>query len=1015
MRRKILLLFGVMFLLAMNSIAQQATVTGTVSSADDGLPLPGVSVKVKSRPGGISTDVNGKYAIKAEASDVLVFSSIGNNAQEVTVGDKKIINVSLKQDLKTLNEVAITAFGIKQEVRSLGFATQNVKAQEIVQSQQQNLVNAMQGKVAGVQITNSGGSPGASSNIMIRGGSSLSGNNQPLFILDGIPVDNSTPIGQGGLNATTGPASNRAIDINPEDIETVTVLKGPAAAALYGIRAASGAIVITTKKGAGGASTVSYSNSFSFDKVNKLPELQSTYKQGEQGAYTPAAQSSWGPQFAAGEQIYDNVGDYFKTAFSQSHDLSVSGSSEQTKYYSSASLLDQGSIIDKFNFKRKSFRVNADTKVGSKLTVGGSANYVRTDRNYFSQGSANGAMGVLYWPRNLDAKDYLNADGSPKTINAQGNDNPYWTLENKPLTSTVNRVIAQGNIDYNPFSFLNFTYRLGTDYYTENFKSLRNPGSLEVGALRGAIGQSVANNQITTSTAILTGKKTVAKDYNFSLALGHNIEDTNVQTTTSGSINFIAPDLPSINNSVAADRTVSETLYRRRIFGFFGDFNFDWKGIAYVNVRGRNDWSSTLPTTDNSFFYPAVSTSIILTDLLKEIGLKSNDKVFSYGKIRAAFSNAGKDAQAHVLATTLATTTNTFTINPRGFIINSNNAFGNPTLVPEFTKSFEAGADLRFINNRFGVDFTYYVSKSENQILATRTPPSSGSFLTYLNGGSIENKGVEIVLNAKPIVGQNFNWSIDLNFAHNKSIVKDLPGLLDRVELSDAWVASNAAQGAAFLNGSLFGINGNVWKRNAEGQLLLGNNGYPQVQTALTNIGDRNPKYTAGLTNTFNFKEFIFSFMIDVRVGGQVFNATENSLVRSGLSTKTLDRGSKVFDGIIESTGAQNTLSVPLNQNYYVNIYSNQGYDFVEDGGWYRLRYASLTYNMPTKYLGKIKVKGLSFTATGRNLLLITDYSGVDPEVSGSGAGVGGTGSFGFDNLGVPATRGLDLGLKLTF
>jgi len=996
-------------------MAQQITVTGKVTSADDGLPLPGVSVKIKGKTGGVSTDTEGRYSIKAESNETLVFSFIGTVSQEIAVNGAKVINVKLKQDSKTLNEVAVTAFGVKQEIRSLGFSTQNVKAQEIVDSQQPNIVNALQGKVAGVQITNSSGAAGSSANIMIRGGSSLSGNNQPLFILDGIPVDNSTPVGQGGFAASVGPASNRAVDINPEDIETITVLKGPAAAALYGIRAASGAVVITTKKGSGGAARVTYQNSFSFDHVNKLPEMQSQFKQGEQGVYSATAQNSWGPAFAPGEKVYDNLGNFFKNAFAQTHDVSVSGSSDLTHYYTSASLVDQGSIVDNSTFKKKSFRINADTKVGEKLTVGGNANYVRTDREYLSQGSANGIMGVLYWPRNLDMKDYLNPDGSQKIISKTGNDNPYWTIQNKPFTSNVNRIIAQGNLDYNPFSFLNFTYRLGTDYYTESFKSIRMPGTVEADALKGAISESLNTTQITTSTAILTGKKKIGKDLNLSLSVGNNIEMSSSQVLNSASANFIDPTFASINNTQLKDRTTSETLNRRRIFSWFGDFNADWKGIAYLNFKGRNDWSSTLPIKDRSFFYPSVSASVILTDLLKEFGAKSEDRIFSYGKVRAAFSNVGKDASPYSLSTALNTLTNSFTINPRGFIINSNNAFGNPLLVPEFTRAFETGIDLRFLKNRLGIDVTYYNSKSDNQILITRTPPSSGSFLATLNGGSIRNRGVEVVLNAKPIVGKEFRWSVDVNFAHNTSVVLELPGKLDRVEISDAWAAANVAQGAAFLGGSLFGINGNVWKRNAQGRLLLDNKGYPQVQTALANIGDRNPKFTAGITNTFNYRDFMFSFMVDVRVGGKVFNATENAMVRSGLSTKTLDRGNKVFDGIIESTGAVNTISVPLNQNYYQTIYANQGYDFVEDGGWTRLRYATLTYNMPTKYLGKIKIKGLSFSATGRNLVLITKYSGIDPEVSGSGAGVGGSGSFGFDNLGVPATKGVDLGLKLTF
>lgn len=1004
-RKLLLIILSASFL--HQSIAQPISVTGKVTS-DDGSPLSGVSVKIKGSKAGITTNSEGYYSIKADIGQTLVFSFIGTNPVEKTVDASRMINVQLKQNAQTLSEVAVTAFGVKQQVRSLGFSTQNIKPGELIESQQTNIVNAMQGKVAGVQITNSSGAPGASSSIMIRGGNSLSGNNQPLFVVDGIPIDNSTPVGQGGLVASYGPATNRAIDINPDDIGSITVLKGPAAAALYGIRAASGAIVITTKKGSGGSARVTYQGTVSFDQVNKLPKLQGKFKQGANGVYDASQPTSWGPEFAPGELIYDNLKDFFKTAFTQSHDLSVSGSNDRSNYYASGSYFDQGAIYDNSRFKRESFRINADTRVGEKLTVGASANYVRTDRNYVPQGSAKGVMGALYWPRNDNMKNYLDSNGNQRILAAGAADNPYWTIQNKPITDQVNRIIVVGNIDYNPFPFLNIAYRLGTDYYNDNFKAI----SMPTGSFQGSVNQSIGNNQITTSTLIVTGKKSI-KDFNLGLSVGQNLENSVYQTTTSSAVRFIDPTFPSINNTVAADRSVSEYTSRRRIVGLFGDFNFDWKGIVYLNARGRNDWSSTLPVNHNSFFYPAVSASVIITDLLKATGVTFNDHVFSYGKIRGAYSEVGKDAPPHQLSSSLATVTNTFTINPRGFITNANNAFGNPTLMPEFTKAFEAGADLRFIDNRFGIDFTYFRSQSDNQILATRVPPSSGAFLTYLNGGSIRNEGVEIVLNARPIVSRNFRWSIDVNFAQNTSIVKALPGLLNRVELSDAWVNNNAAEAAAFLNSTLFGINGQSWKRNVQGQLLLDDKGRPQV-APYSNIGDRNPRYTAGITNTFNYKNFMFSFMVDIRQGGKVYNATENSLVLSGLSLKTLDRGTKVFDGIIESSGKPNTIAIPLNQDYYQNIYASQGYDFVEDGGWTRLRYASLSYNFPAKLIGS-KIKGLSVTATGRNLVLITNYSGVDPEVSGSGAGVGGSGSFGFDNLGVPATKGVDLGLKLTF
>ena len=1006
------MIFALGLMIVQTGFAQSKTVTGRVTSSEDDSALPGVSVLVKGTTNGVSTDVDGNYSIQANQGDVLVFSFIGMESQEQTIGAGNTIDVALQVSIQNLDEVVVTALGIEQEKRALGYSVQEVQAKEITETQQPNIVNALQGKVAGVQITNSGGAPGASSIMMIRGGTSLSGNNQPLYVVDGIPVDNTTAIGQGGLSAGAAPASNRAIDINPEDIASITVLKGPAAAALYGLRAAEGVVVITTKKGTAGKARISYSNSFSFDRVNRLPELQSVYKQGEQGVFDPSAIGSWGPRFGGDEPIYDNLESIFQTAFSQKHDLSISGGNDRSTFYGSASHYDQGGIVENLDLERNSFRLSAETKAGENLKVSGTANYIKTGRTYVSQGSASGVMGAVYWPRNDDMRIYLNPDGSQRTIGL--NDNPFWGVRNKPITSDVDRIMAVGSIVYDPFEFLNVTYRLGTDYYTDNFKSVRMPGTTAVGEEMGALSESTTNNQITTSTLLVTGKKSFG-DINTSLTLGHNLEDSYRQTASWYGRNFIDPDFASINNVVQTDRTVSHNISQRKIVGVFGDLNIDWKGIAFLSFRGRNDWSSTLPVNSRSFFYPSVSTSIVVTDLLEDLGVISGNNVLSFGKIRASWARVGKDAPPHVLATTLATATNSFTIAPRGFISNANDYYGNPALRPEFTNSFEIGTDIRFFRNRLRLDFTYYKTSTDEQILGTRTPPSSGAFLAYMNGGQIDNEGVEFMLNAQIINNNDFTWQLDFNIAKNTATVRNLPGTLDRVELSDALVAGSVAQGAAFLGGSLFGINGNVWKRNDQGQLLLNDEGYPQVQSTLQYIGDRNPDWTGGITNTLSYKAVSLSFLWDVRIGGDIYNATENTLVRSGLSTKTLNRGeTKVFEGIVESTGESNTTSVVLDQNYYQSIYPFQGYDFVEDGSWLRLRYITLSFNLPERLLNKTPISDLQVFGTVRNLILITNYSGVDPEVSGSGAGVGGSGSFGFDNLGVPATRGFDVGLRLT-
>lgn len=1021
------ILFVMSVVSSFQGFSQGQVISGRVTGANDSRPIPGVNVLVKGTTQGTLTDADGKYSLQALSQSTLVFSFIGYTTQEVAIGSRNTIDIQLVEDIRNLDEVVVTAFGVEQEKKALSYSVQEVQAREITESQQPNIVNALQGKVAGVQVTSAGGAPGASSIILIRGGTSLSGNNQPLFVVDGIPIDNNTAVGQGtNLTAQSASASNRAIDINPEDIESLTVLKGPAATTLYGLRAAGGAVVITTKRGTSGAAKINYSNSFSFDRVNKLPELQNTYKQGEDGVFDPEATGSWGPQFGAGEPVYDNLGDFFKTSFTQKHDISVTGGTDKTSFYASASRFDQKGIIDFTKFVRNSVRLSADTRIGEKLRVGGSANYINSSRRYVLQGqgvtetnvigAAGGGgtmLGVIYWPRNDDMSNYLNPDGTQRTI--IGNDNPYWGVRNNPLTNDVNRLITVGNIIYDPFSFLNITYRLGTDYYTDEFTSVRASGTTIDGEARGAISQTLNPRQITTSTLLVTGKYSLADKLNFSLTLGHNVESARSRATTWYGRNFIDPDFPSINNTVETDRTVSQSITRRRIVGVFGDFNVDYKNILYLSVRGRNDWSSTLPLNDRSFFYPSISGNLIVTDLLNELGLTSGTGLVSFGKIRASWARAGKDAPAHVLATTLFTVTNSFTIAPRGFISNVESFFGNPELKPEFTNSFEIGADVRFFGGRIGIDATYYKMNTDNQILLTRTPPSTSTFLAYVNGGRIDNEGVELVLNTTPVKTTDFTWDLSVNLSRNTSIVRDLPGALDRVELSDASVAGSVAQGAAFLGGSLFGINGNVWKRNAQGQLLLSNNGYPQVAPLLTSIGDRNPDWLGGITNTLSYKGLSLSFLWDIRQGGDIYNATENFLVRSGQSTKTLNRGqTTVFEGIIESSGEPNTTPVVLDQNYYQTIYPSNGYDFVEDGGWVRLRYVTLSYSLPKSIFAKTPVDNLQIFATGRNLILITDYSGVDPEVSSAGGGVGGSGSFGLDNMGVPATRGFDIGLKLT-
>ncbi|MFO8028259.1 MAG: SusC/RagA family TonB-linked outer membrane protein, partial [Cyclonatronaceae bacterium] len=655
----------------------QTTVQGTVTDAETGDPLTGVNIIIEGTFEGTTTDLDGQFELSVPSLDeTLNISFIGYRTRVVPIDGQSQLDIELEPDLIIGEELVITAFGLERETKSLGYAIQDVQSDRLIETRQPNIVNALQGQVAGVQITNSGGAPGASSMMLIRGGTSLSSDNQPLFIVDGIPIDNTTT---GGLNS---PGSNRAIDINPNDIESITVLKGPSAAALYGQRAGSGAVVITTKRGAEGLAKIDYSSTLSFDQVNRLPELQSRYKQGEQGEFDPEANYSWGPEFQSGETVYNNLEDFFQTAFSHNHDLSLSGGTAQSRFYASASFMDQGGIVEHNNsFNRNSFRLTADTRASNSLRLEGTASYVETGRKYVAQGSAGGVMGALFWPRNDNMMDYLNPDGTQRTIT--GSDNPYWGTINKPYDSDVSRSMIVGSVFYDPFDFLNITYRLGTDRYTDSRENYQATGA--TAALDGLINNSEINNQITTSTLMVRTGRTFADAINTNLTVGHNLEMMERSVMSQTGQNFIDPDFPNINNVVEQDRRTSRNESRRRLIGAFVDFDIDWRDVVFLNFRGRNDWSSTLPANNRSFFYPALSASVVLTEFMEELGYSISGKTLSYIKLRASWARVGKDAPPHILANTLATATNWFTVAPMAFISNVNNFYCNPTLKPEIT------------------------------------------------------------------------------------------------------------------------------------------------------------------------------------------------------------------------------------------------------------------------------------------------------------------------------------------
>lgn len=1022
------MLFLGMFFLAIHVMAQQKTITGKVTSVEDGLPIPGATVKIKGTNTGAQTNTDGTYTISASQGDVLQFLFLGMKTYEVTVGNSTTINANLNSDSQALGEVVVTAMGIKREKRALGYSVQEINSEELLKNKDANIINSLNGKIAGVNVTNSGGAPGASSSIIIRGGTSLERDNQPLFVIDGMPMDNST--GQGDNSAFDGSTNlsttngNRAMDINPEDIETISVLKGPAAAALYGLRAAAGAIIITTKKGKDGTTSIGVNSRFLSNWVNKLPEQQSTYKQGTyyNGVFSDQTSRSWGNQFAAGEAIYDNMGDFFKTANAYDNSFNVSGGNQNGNFYLSASDLTQSGIVPTTDFKRSTIRFNAEQKKGI-FTFGINAAYSRSKTQKTLTGSglwgSNGTgymESIIAWPRNNDMKNWIDGSGNktrllPGLTLDEDADNPYWIINKNPQKDRTNRLLGSAYTNVKVTDWFDVTYRLGIDTYGSEFRSLTSPGSsVKIAWQNGMLSESTQDYNYVNSNLMLNFHKTIKEDWDFSAVLGYTTEDTKRKSNSQRAENFIIPSFVSLNNAEPINKYTSQSNMRRRLMGVYGDFRVSYKNMIFLSATGRNDWSSTLPVQNQSFFYPSFSGSFVFTELMER------SDILSFGKIRASYAEVGKDAPAYQ--------TNTYLFGPEltiGGGFRNSWTRGNAILMPETTTSTEFGADLRFLKNKIGVDFTYYINRSVDQILQPRVSNATGYILSYVNTGEIENKGFEVSINGKPIDRKDFKWETTLNLSHNKGVVKELPGALPILYVTDVQVGN--AKAASFDGGNFMGLSGSKWQTDIDGNLLLNwATGYPLTSTLTTmHVGNREPKMIGGLNNSFTYKNWNLSFLLDFRIGGDIYNGTEYLLTAYGLSKNTEDRGKKIsFSGMALNPATSKyepiTREVVADERYYRDILLNHAPSFIEEVNWLRLRSVSLSYAMPNTLLNKVKfIKGASLTLTGTNLLLFTNYTGMDPETSAAGAGVIGSGSVGIDYAGVPATSGVAVGLNIKF
>ena len=1030
---------------------QQVRITGTVVDAQ-GVPVPGASVIVKGTSTGTMTDGNGVFTITARPGAVLEVSCIGYATVDAAAAAGMV--VTLKEDNEFLEESVVTALGIKRERKSLGYAVEDINAEELMRNKSANAINSLSGKIAGVNVTQSSGAAGSGAQIILRGGTSSdeSRDNQPLFIVDGVIYDNSSQVVgnsafDGSMKSATTSA-NRVMDINPEDIESMSVLKGPAASALYGSRAANGVIIITTKKGKEGAVEVNVSAKYINNWVEKaaLPAVQNQYRRGYmQDTYDAAkaytgtvfndfSYNSWGSEYDG--PWFDNIGNFFKNSSTFDGTVSVAGGTKNGNFYLSGSYYDQAGIVPETGYKKYSFRFNGEQKIGI-FTFGASAAYsqAHTDRTltgaalYGSSGT--GALYAVYnWSPSDDMRTYLNEDGTRYRLFGarldpeDERDNPYWIVNNNKMYDNTNRFTGNVNVraDITPWWWV--SARIGLDRYTTVNSNRFNPGGVMKKAWQDGM---ISDNTLEftyLSTNILSNFYKQFGDFNLNLLLGMSTDDTRTNTDYKMAYMFSTPFM-SYANTINNNKQFSHAATQKRLLGVFGEFRADWKSTVFLTVTGRNDWTSTLPLENRSYFYPSVSAAVVFTQPLIDAGIM-DDSVLSFGKIRASWAEVGKDTSPYVTSTQLWPAGDYFGIYSAGNYWSK----GNPILRPERTRSTEIGLELSFFKNRLHLDYAFYTNNSYDQILSPRTSQATGYIFCSINAGNVINKGMELTISGTPIQNKNLTWDVALNTAGNRGKMTNFPEGLTAMYVTD--VQYGTAKAGTIKDGCFMGIAGYKWVRNDEGEVVLDKNGFPTHTGDYVEVGNREALMTGGLNNTVRWKGFTFNMLWEFRFGGDVFNGTKYAMTQSGVSQFSADiRNQALTVSGVDSKGnpVSNTwepnkvytfngvekLGVNIIQDYYTNYYPYETSNYITSVNSLRLRSLSVSYDLPQKLLNKIRViKRATVSVSANNLLLFTNYEG-DPEVAAAGAGVGGSSSVGFDYCGVPAMSGMSFGVNLTF
>ena len=1025
-------------------MAQARVVTGTVYDSD-GEPALGASVSLKGAKTGVATDFDGKYSINVPNDNaVLTFSMVGHKTVFETVGSRTVIDVNLPANAEVLDAVVVTAMGQSQAKSKLNFGVQELKSDEVLAGQSANFVNSLQGKVAGVRVSTSGGSPNSASQIVIRAISSINNaqSNEPLFVIDGMPI-------RGG-GSSIG-------DINPSDIETMSVLKGAAASALYGQEGANGVIIITTKSGKEGKVNVAVNGGWEISNTLNLPSLQKEYIGGANGFYVANSSGGWGPKMNSDDVYYDNVGNFLGTGFMQKYDISLSGGNDKYSAYASANFMDNEGVVPKDYKKRMGVFVKGEFTPSKAMKIMLSANFIDSK----SRGFGNSMSTIYGWSINRDMADYRLENGLPNwgnryddwdiLTNSQrvgATLSPYYSRYMDKSRTESSRVIINTSIQWEPIKNLTITGKFNYDKGWSSYESSTVPrfttsgkefifdpvydeegnqiGTEFPSAIKQAYDERMGTYTFQPSrseraTAQLLGNYywKINDNFNLNFFVGGEYSESKSYSAGLGGIHYVLDgDFYSLNNCDneylkygSGDYNVYLDHAKRNKFGYFGEMRFDYRNVIQLSVTGRLDGSSTLKQMTSTYFYPSFTGGIIFSELL---GIGSSNGVFNYGKIRGNWAKVGKDAPA-----------NQFSDNYKQWSTFPDKGFGvNPTiskaitLEPEMTKSWEIGADLRFFRNRTRLDVAYYNTSVDNQIVTVRVSPASGTILQTRNEGCIENKGLELTLNQDILSTKDFSWTATLNFSYNRGKVVSLPenvALIQGGQYGDIFTV-------AYVGESTTGLAGIDYERTAAGDVIIDENGLPKVSPVKqTYIGNREPDCLLGLGSTFTWKDLSLSFLLDGRIGGDVANITGRSLYSNGQNALLVPYRNRkvVFKGVVDNgdgTYSPNTTPVILDQTTFNNYIYNVSSNFIEDGSYLRMSYVTLAYDFSNlmKRLGSSNpIKGLKCSLTGRNLFLLTKYTGADPQVMPSASN--GTGSMGIDNYSVPSLRSFNFNVNVTF